>query len=425
MAATEAEAQAQLVDAIDLLETLRASAEDGAGALIALEDAAVQAAEGEYSVEYLESLRAFRQGVRGSLNTHAQMLVAPLQHWGRAIDSRWVNPLNLQGLLDDIYDRMIASGDRISSRQVTYDTPSAGGSNVGSGTLLRLTVDEEGLDLENCHTELKTAECVGDQSTGTDRHEELFALYGGTAGRDALELLGSGRAVPLRALTPRVGGSVVQNPSFDVVPTASALQGWEVTAGSIADLAGDTTNFYRGYRGVAAPAGLELEGNVSISQKLSNLGKSLNAAVPYYLQLVINRLSTGADGTLTIRLGATSKAFTLSSLAASGFVVCRLDVDEGLYYDNFREDELDVSIELAGGSTFGAVIDDVILAPMTPFDGSWWALVGGATPFLRDDVFTMTDTEAATGIVQRWLWRAAGRYLPAATGMGITIADPS
>ena len=56
--------------------------------------------------------------------------------------------------------------------------------------------------------------------------------------------------------------------------------------------------------------------------------------------------------------------------------------------------------------------------------GTWMCPVGGSTPFLRGDVFTYTDSIASDSKIQRWLFRAYGRYLPHATAAGETVTDP-
>ena len=70
------------------------------------------------------------------------------------------------------------------------------------------------------------------------------------------------------------------------------------------------------------------------------------------------------------------------------------------------------------------LIDDVLFVPWTPFDGSWYVIVGNPTKFLLDDKFTWNDS-ATDSVIQRWLWRAYGVYLPHDVTSGITITDPT
>ena len=65
---------------------------------------------------------------------------------------------------------------------------------------------------------------------------------------------------------------------------------------------------------------------------------------------------------------------------------------------------------------------------MTPFDGSWYVVRPGETPFLAGnvnnsfgDTFTWTDT-ATESVIQRFFVRLFGRYLPHSGTP--TIPDP-
>jgi hypothetical protein len=62
---------------------------------------------------------------------------------------------------------------------------------------------------------------------------------------------------------------------------------------------------------------------------------------------------------------------------------------------------------------------------MTQADGCYYAVVGGSTPFLKEDVFTFTDTGGTSAIINYWLWRAFGRFLPHNASAGETWADPT
>ena len=78
---------------------------------------------------------------------------------------------------------------------------------------------------------------------------------------------------------------------------------------------------------------------------------------------------------------------------------------------------------LAGATVFGAAWDDIIIAPFTFFDGGWYALDGGAAPFLLDDEFTFADTNTES-VLQQWWWRAFGGYLPHDVGGPVTWPEP-
>ncbi|RMG22905.1 MAG: hypothetical protein D6732_25275, partial [Methanobacteriota archaeon] len=70
-------------------------------------------------------------------------------------------------------------------------------------------------------------------------------------------------------------------------------------------------------------------------------------------------------------------------------------------------------------------VDWVVFDEMTFFDGSWYFLKAGSTPFRKGDVFTWSDSLTATeGIVQYWIQRLFGVYFPHTTGGTETVIDP-
>jgi hypothetical protein len=102
---------------------------------------------------------------------------------------------------------------------------------------------------------------------------------------------------------------------------------------------------------------------------------------------------------------------------------------QACWYKNFAQTDLQVQIDWT--RTSGTLlIDDVLLVPGTPFDGSWyWAIPNSAasyTPHRVLDEFTWADNAtASTGKIQVWNWRAFNRYLPHSNGSSITFSDPS
>jgi predicted alpha-1,6-mannanase (GH76 family) len=111
--------------------------------------------------------------------------------------------------------------------------------------------------------------------------------------------------------------------------------------------------------------------------------------------------------------------------------ILQLDLDSSRFYDNFKEDDLDVKLEVTSLATGTVVVDDVVLAPMVNLDGTWWAVVGGATPWLKGDTRIFSaDARGATAIINYWLWRAYGDLVVPMLGWFPTsgtpsIADPS
>jgi hypothetical protein len=292
-------------------------------------------------------------------------------------------------------------------------------------------VDERNQNIESVNVELKTIECIVDHNSGAQKGEEVFEFRGVDTTPDYLLLSGSGEAGMLTAFCRHEGsgaaGSLLRNSSFDAFSnggTTTDFSGWTMSSAGLYD--NDTTNYYRVAPGASASSSgsLKMDANGSISQSLYTTRTPIRPGVPYCLQIAYNRQVGSGDGTLTIRMGAHNTNVVLA--AQTGWNILRVTLNTNCWFRNFNEQDLDVSIELASRTTGYVLVDAVIFAPLIQFDSTWWWLVGGATPFLKRDVFTVTDTggAAGTGIVQYWLWRAGLGYLPS-TGGAPTWVEPT
>ena len=113
----------------------------------------------------------------------------------------------------------------------------------------------------------------------------------------------------------------------------------------------------------------------------------------------------------------------LNAVAADTWLLLTLAFDENLYYDNFRQPDLAVSVAVAGLA--GTVtIDDYVIAPMENLDGSWYATVGGLAQWEREDEFSWADEETVPTVWSEMLWRAGLGSLPSTTGAP-TITEPT
>lgn len=327
-----------------------------------------------------------------------------------------------------IYDYRADNAKLVTSRQITYTAMAAGGSNAGNGTVSRLTVDERGYNLESCHVELKTIECVQDAQNGVQKHGERFELRGSTSSKDQILRTGSGqeakRVVVAKHAGSGEGGSLAINGSFEQYNTGAThpFVGW--TADDETRVA-QNTNYYRGYPGAPDTLySIKLTNNVSITQKLSVANPPISRNTPYLLDIVYNRQVGAGDGTLTITLGGKSNNVVLA--AQAGWNRLRLLLTSDCWLRNWDAQDAAITIAISGWSTGYTLIDDVIFAPWDFFDGTYWWIVGGSTPFLLRDVFTATDTggAATTGIIRYWLWRWGVPLFPVGTGGAVTWADP-
>lgn len=421
---SEAEIQAQISDAVLLLdETRKFGHVNGSGRNFeSMEDALIQALETPLHGQVTRGLNQHRAALASICSGEgARALLDPLiMTYAQVLSIRADSP---QEAIPLIADNFIAAGTKsVQTRVFSFGSVSAGGSNVGTGTVNRLTTDEDADAIENTYAQVVTIECVADRQSGRRDHHELFEIRGGELAdyRDTIEITGSGRRGQIQAQSGAETLPYLRNPSFSTKTGTGAsttdIDQWTIASGTIGtEVQIDATdaNTYREYNGSPDAAAVKFAGNAKITQALTVANGTFNPNVPYYCQLAYNREIGTGTMTLTLRLGAVSKAVALS--AQTGWNILRIDLNEDCWFKNWNEDGADLEIEVSSYSTGTVLVDDVILVPMTKFDGLWYCVVGGATKFLADDVFTFTDTETGAKI-QTWLWRAygtAGRfYLP-------------
>lgn len=421
---SEAELQAQIGYAVKLLnETLKYGSANTPN-VVGMVDTLVQAMETDYSSEVSAGVQALRSSIAAAASpgTARRILDPYLRDYARLRDFPDTDPF---AILDRLYDDFIARSKTVQKRAFTFGSVSAGGGNVGTGTVLRMTKDRNALDIENASPDVWTALCVADEFSGGRKHEEVFEVRGGDASRDRLEQLGTGTLLRVPGISGRDSQQLVRNPSFDqldgsLITAPDSIPGWTV-AGAVGNLELWESNYYRGFEGDGGTQrSLLFETNESISQALSVRRAQFDPRRPYVCQIAYNREVGSGDGTLTLTLGAVSKAVVLA--AQTGWNILKIDLDDDGWYDKFGETALDLTIALASRTTGTLLVDDLILAPMANVGGTFAAIVGGATPFLRDDTFTWTDT-VTEAILQRWFVRAYSKYLPHATSSP-TWAEP-
>jgi hypothetical protein len=419
-----AEVETQLKNAVDYLEESRKYGSANADNIIGLEDTLIQSLESDFTAEIATALAVMRSTFSDHLAQARALLYPIIRTYGKAIDAPETDE---RALMERIYRYFITNTKTVQTRAFTFGSPAAGGANVGNGTINRLTKDAFNHDIESVFADDKTAECVQDQNTGADKHEEVFQLRGETPGRDLLNVTGSGIVQNVRCQSAR--DSLLINPSFSLytgaAATPSAIEGWTVTT-SINNLNVDETNYYRAFPGDAtssgaASAALVIETNETISQAISLRATRLDPNVPMYCQIAFNRQVGACDGTLTLHMGASSASVVLA--AQAGWNILRIGGLDDNWARQFGEQDMDIKVVLSGRTTGTLLVDDLIFVPYQQFGegGDWVCPVGGATPFLRYDVFTWSDT-ATESKIQRWLWRAFNRYLPHSGAPSVT--DP-
>lgn len=373
----------------------------------------------------IDASRALLAGLMSSARLRAE-LDPILLTYERVLGKPFGNVMDL--ILNDIYDRFIASGQSVAHRGITFGAV-AGGTNHGTGKVNRLYVDENGFTMEAVTPEVKTVLCIADEHSGGVADAETFRFTGAAALPDVLEAGGSGAILStVQAMSGLQSSRWLTNPSFDTVEGTDAvptgLTGWTVVDIANVSVVRTAGNYYRGYQGQASPGAAHLIGHASFLQSLRQKAVNLDPNVPCYLQIAV-RPTGGADGSLVLQLGSQVTTVLIATLTINVWNVVRLELGTKNWYRNWNMDDPKVFIDWAGRSAGALDLDDVIFCPMVAFGKTWYAVVGGDSPFLLGDNFSFADTEAlAYGKIQYWFWRAYGRYLPHTNGVSSTWTDP-
>lgn len=446
-APTEAEIQAQWKAGIDIIETLRNHFDGtiaGAGGKL---DTLTQILEGEYlPAEYTRLMGQVRAQCSDLVSpAYASQVITPaLFEYGKILAADATYGLGagyrapgdiFAALYDWFHDKSLS----VTSRGITFDTtPTAGASNVGNGTISRLTIDENAYNIESCTIEKKQFVCRADQNSGTEEHAETFEMIGEPSSFDSLlrGSYGSGDAARTVITSKHAGtgsgGSLLQNSSFSQYAAASTpkFTGWTETAGG-SYVSQDATNFYRPHPNSTTNASLKMtggSGTVTVTQPLSAMRvRRLDPNTPYFLRIMVNKtIGSAVGGSVTLTMGGVSKTVTISALA-SGWAEITIDLNEDCWFKNFNQDSFGISISWTSSTSGYLLVDDVIFSPWDLIDGTYWCIrqtAASPVSWLQDDILTLTDIGGApgTGKIQYWLWVAGFGYLP--TSGSPTFTDP-
>jgi len=302
----------------------------------------------------------------------------------------------------------------------------AGGTEAtttGNGQTERLTIDEDGYAIEAVHVDSYTAECVSDGNMGTDEGQEAHRVEGQDAGKDALEIAGSGRIIE-RMPTMSADTSLLDNASFGSNTVSSGVILATMTSWTFATAIGShdrSTVVFRSSVKEATAYSLKLKATETISQTLDVAGVSLNPDRPYMLAVRFNADDGSAIGTLVVTFG--NATFRCHVEAQVGWHTLMMPLNRWAWPKNFTA--ADMSVSIAWTKTSGNILlDAVILQEFKPYARTWLAPLTGSTEWLLADKQTWADTIATDSIFQKWFWRLYGRYLPHAAS-GNTIAEPS
>lgn len=377
-----------------------------------MEDDLTQALKTNFPSEWMGGVGALRNALGGIMGICQYALTPALREYGIFIAAAETDyPTIMRRLFKYFADNTLC----VTSRMFAFGTPTFSGA-IGTGTINRLNIDERGNVIENQTPDAKVAECIRDEHSGSLKHEEAFLFTGGAPGRDTLKVSGSGKSKVITALSANASFRFIDNPSFSQlngtsITALTSVPGWTVGT-AIGNFNLDQTNYYRDYNGDTTPAALKFLTNDNVTQDFNVKKAQFDPNKPIYLQIAWNRSIGACDGTITITLG--SKTATVNLAAQAGWQILRMAIDTNQWFRNWNQVNPTVKIALTARTTGTLLVDDVVIGQYDDFDGSYYAIVGGATQFLRLDKATWTDTSVDNAILQYWFWRAFGFYLPPA-----------
>jgi hypothetical protein len=426
---TRAEIESQLSNFIRLFEQFRkfsgthtaaGSSSDVGSNYLTMEDTLIQSLETNFIQQWGEGIAGVRAGLVNVLNAFQGGSVAGFLEYGKFIAA---TETDVPTILRRLYQYYIDNSLSVKSRTFTFATPPAL-TGTGTGVVNRLNKDENNYDIEAQTPDTKYIECIADEHSGADEHEELFEIRGSAPEPDALKIVGSGKLANIRAYSARDSFNFIDNPSFSqysgttTVPTD--ITNWTVGT-SIGNFQIDTTNYYRDFVGDTTPASVRFSTNDSLTQNFNVRSARFDPFTPAYLQIAWNRSVGTGDGTLTLTLGSKSVSVVLA--AQSGWQILRMTIGQDNWFSRWNQENPTVKVALSSRTTGYTLVDDVCISQYDNFDGSWYKIIGSATPFLRKDKGEWTDSAAEAAIIQRFLWIFWNAYLP--TSGSPTWAEPS
>lgn len=338
-----------------------------------------------------------------------------------------------------IYDYMRANTKSFKERDLTFGSTTFSG--TGTGTLIILSADEQGHEMQGVFADAYALTCTKDGRETRFSGNEQFTLAGTPAAVDGLDLGGVGPLGTLRPLTPSpsdtrnvVTNAMFQQREFSTGVTISTLTGWTITGSG--DLTADTTNLYwssaNPLQGVSTYNSLNFANNKKIAQDITNdARKSLVADRPYVMAVILRRNDT-ADGNAVLTFGNQSRTVAMSSLTDDQWAVLLVPASTGAnnWFLNVNQNDMTVSIEQTSNTTGSFSVAGVIFAPMQRMGylagtsawggrgcmGHYHALIAakagasGFTPFVKGDNWTWTYSEANRPTVQYWAARSGYGY---------------
>lgn len=394
---------------------------------------------GDYVGEEIAAHNRSRAQLSAALASQKACYDQMLLDMAGAISSNETDP---RMIIDDLYDYMIANSKTIVQRNITRGSVSAGGSNVGNGTVYPLVVDDQGLAIEDFWgydgaSVVTRMECVSDSHSGQQSGSERFRVWTPAIGPiDNLhDSSGVNEELVVNAIAAESSG-LLANANFATYRSGGTppFAAWFNSSATYTGITQDTTSAlsYRPLRGTISHANQSGKfSSVALTSAAGALYQYLQRQVdyrqPYFFAVRFDSDAT-ADGNVKITVGGVNNSVAVSA-ETSQLLILNSSTAKNAWPENFATTStvpIKVQIERTSATTGTVYISDVYAVPYSYFLGRWFVILSGSTDFQRDDYFTFTDTTPGTlqGTRQYWLNRFyPGKYLPHAASMSATEAD--
>lgn len=425
--ASKAELWVQLQNAIKILDSTLGFGISNTPNFATLQDTLQNLLEGANTQATATALASFRTNLAALCNSSNIIQSIMLELAKIGYNSR---ATSVTVALDDIFDGMVALSETVKNRVWTRGVIAVGGSNVGLGTVYRLTKDKTNgeIELGNYTGGITKIECMSDKNTGAPSGSEQFAVYGsGISSADVLDFaVNTAPAGSITLTATKAEDGKLSNSSFETVSGTAGAEIWTGWTVDATKAVSNSTIYYRSPTIYNTSKSIELTASTTITQYLSDFASKIDQTRPVFLIVRYYR-KTSCDGTLQLRLGSqTSSALTLTGKSNATWYDEILAVDSKCWYSVFKEDNSSKGVRveaiLASRTTGSLLIDCIILTQPVLYDGVYYLVTAGTNDYLKSDYFTFTDSVSNTGRIQTTLSRLYGKYLPHTSGSP-TYAD--
>lgn len=365
------------------------------------------------------------------------------------------NPLGVGAAnIAKLNDYLVGATKHVKSRGLTFAAWTAGGSNVGTGSVIRLVTDLNGEQMDCAHPDAALRlRCIQSAGPGVSEGQEPFDLIGSAIGwpwEDA-NLGGAGRgytpswgygikefsgqqgqinssenAVVIRAMSGGSNNNLIQNGNCEAA--ALAASGNDKFSG-VTFVSGATNVALNETSPIHGDQDFKITGNCKFYFPLR--ARAIRPKTAIAFGAILKRIE-GDDMDLDITLkiiddSSTHKTITLDE---TGLTANAIDAnyDAVVLPANIGENlRLEIEVTNFTASTPATdylLIDEFIVGQMFALDGGQCILpVAGVTPFKQDDLFTSSVTSTDAGLLQYFFNRVFGRYLTH-EGTAGTWTDP-